>query len=83
MQENAAPLPPVANVEAIRSATVNALASVAVGRGRLAAARTVKDHVRAAITLCELEQRAAYILHMGAYAMRIATPKPERLSNES
>lgn len=71
-------------LEAIRRATASALATVAVGRGRLRAARTVKAHVQAAIMLTGLEQRAAYILRMANYAAGILlTTQPERLSSEA
>jgi hypothetical protein len=70
-------------LEAIKRAIANSLASVAVGRGMLRAATTVRAHVRARITLTELEQRAAYILRMGNFAAgQLLTPKPERRSNE-
>jgi hypothetical protein len=72
-------------LEAIKRATANALVTVAVGRGRLAAARTVRAHVQARLSLTELEQRAAFILHMGNYAAGIelsTTPQPAPHSNE-
>jgi hypothetical protein len=69
-------------LEAIKRGIANSLATVAVGRGRLAAARTVRAHVRARITLTELEQRAAYILHIGNKAAGIIlTQLQERRSN--
>lgn len=69
-------------LEAIKRGIANSLATVVVGRGQLKAARTVKAHVRAAITLAELAQRAAYILHMGNSAAGvILTQLQERRSS--